>query len=82
MNDAKDINGEEITLKMILEHMQYGFIRVSKRFDAMDLRIDILEKKMEKGFANLNDRLSWMESHDLPKRVSRLEDKVFAGIDS
>lgn len=48
----------------------------------MELKLDTLEKKMDVGFADLNDRIRWMESHDLPKRVSRLEDKVFAGVDT
>ena len=75
-------NGEEITLQMVMSHMQHGFSRVHKKLDSMDLRMDSMEKRMNKGFADLQCRWGWMDSHELPKRVSRLEDKVFAGVDT
>ena len=82
MKDAIDTNGEEITLQMVMNHMQLGFTSLEKRIGGLDNRIDSLEKKMDAGFSYLLDRWRWMDSHELPKRVSRLEDKVFAGLNS
>jgi|GEM_PF-2479056 hypothetical protein len=75
-------NGEEITLQMVMSHMQNGFSNLRREIK-MDMQSEIarLEKKVDVGFADLQDRWRWLESHDLPKRVSRLEDKVFAGIE-
>jgi len=79
-------NGGEITMQILLMHMQKGFADMDKKFtrliNKVDIKVDNLERKMDNGFSNLNDRLLWMESHDIPERVSRLEDKVFAGVDS
>ncbi len=82
MNDPRDTNGEEITLQMVMSHMQHGFNSLKKEIRRVDVKIDNLENKVDAGFADLRDRWRWLESHDLPRRVSRLEDKVFAGFDA
>jgi hypothetical protein len=35
--------------------------RLSERFDAIDKRFDRLERRMEEGFAHLNDRLDALQ---------------------
>ena len=95
MTKKDDSNDGEITLRMVINDMHYGFglIRrdikgletricgVEGRLGGVEGRLDKLEKKMDTGLANLNNRLKELEWHDLPKRVSVLEDKVFAGAD-
>ena len=73
-------NGEEVTLRMVMDHMQLGFSSVRKEIKRLDARMDRSEKKMDTIIADLHDRWRWLDSHELPKRVSKLEDKVFAGI--
>ena len=84
----KSINSGEITLQRSMDHMQIGFVSLrkqigglEKRTESIEIRFNSFEKKVDRGFADLLDRWRWLESHDLPKRVSILEDKVFAGID-
>ena len=88
MKQDKNNSGGEITLQMIMDHMQIGFVSLrkqigglEKRTESIEIRFNSFEKKVDRGFADLLDRWRWLESHDLPKRVSILEDKVFAGID-
>ena len=88
MKQDKNNSGGEITLQMIMDHMQIGFVSLrkqigglEKRTESIEIRFNSFKKKVDRGFADLLDRWRWLESHDLPKRVSILEDKVFAGID-
>ena len=75
-------NGDiDVTLKIVMDHMQAGFSSMRISIGKLEKRIDRLERKVDFEFADLKDRWRWLDSHDIPKRVSQLEDKVFAGID-
>lgn len=81
-----------ITLTVVLDHikglaasvhiLEGRFNGFEKRFDGMEQRMGRMELKMDRGFAQVNRRLDNIEFEDLPRRVSRLEDKVFAGADT
>lgn len=77
-------NDDEITPKILLQHMQAGFQSIDKQFQSIDKRFDRLEIRMDRLETRMDTvihRLDFLDSHDLPDRVSRLEDKVFAGVD-
>ena len=81
---------------MVMSHMQYGFTLVRKEMAIISGRIDRLEKKVDEGFSRVGRRFDWVDAaldnidtrlddvelEFLPKRVRKLEKKVFAGVDS
>ena len=86
MKDNKDTSGEEITLKMILSHMQHGFGRLDKRMgslenrmDSLEIRIDVFEKSVDKRFSSVDFALQRLYTNRLKdvERIERLEEAVF-----
>ena len=66
--------------------MQEGFASTRKemntRFDSVEVRLDRVEARLDwkdVALSNIDERLDELELAGLPKRVTRLERKVFAG---
>jgi len=80
-----------ITLAVVLDHitglascvhtLERRFGKLEKGMGSLDQRMDSLEKRVGAGFAILSKQLHDLEYEDLPRRVSRLEDKVFSRVD-
>lgn len=81
MKDDPKNGDEEITLRMVINHMQHGFGVLRTDIKELSGRMDRLEKKVDTGFADLRSWQRWLDSLDIQQRVSDLEDKVFAGVD-
>lgn len=64
---------DEITLGTIMEHLQALEMRMNKRFDNVDGRIDRLERNLTRQIEAIDKRLDAVEIEQLPKRVSRIE---------
>lgn len=75
---------DDITTGVLLDHMQNMQRVMLEKFDALekriDMRMDRLERRMDWLQAsrdNMNVRLDDIEGEFLPKRVRKLERKVF-----
>lgn len=86
MKDDTKSNGEEISLQMVMDHMQYGFVRLDKRMGSLEGRIESLEnttkslkQDMNKRFGDVDFALKRMYSNRLKdvERIERLEEEVF-----
>jgi len=64
-----------ITIEKLAEMMQRSFEYLEKKFDA---RIDALEKKMDKGFAEVGKRSDTLEkiANNHEQRLTNTEDDV------
>ena len=73
------VKNDDITSAILLTHMRGMEHRLHKEMRVVESN---LRKEMHSGFIMINDRLKALEWEELPRRVSRLEDKVFTGVDS
>ena len=73
----------DVTLDGLARMVASGFLGVNDRIDGLDSRIDVLEEKVEKGFAEINSTLNLhvrdvrVQTDGLALRTKKLEETVF-----